>query len=301
MAITEERIPQIKQQQPKRKANRKLITLLTVFFLAVLIVVFIRSPYSKVTEIQVFGNDLYSKEAIVAASGITVGMQFLNVWEGHVQNSSKQLEGIKEITVTREFPGVIQLHVKEYKRVAVIMGADGKNTILLENGVQLKQDQLAVKIVDRPLVRSWTAPELLPQLAKSLAELSPSILSEISDIMLTPTTYDKQRVTMYMRDGNEVRSVVYLLGKKLTWYPSIVKELPKDERGVIFMLESTWFSKYGTEPQQAVDDAKGDKSTSETANANAGSGSGSADNAAQSGNKPPENHEEAGNQVPNGN
>lgn len=246
MAVYEERIPQVKQQRPGKRGNRKLVFLLVLFFLTVLIIVFIRSPYSKVQEIQVFGNDIYPPEQIIKQSGLTKDMQFLNVWENSVQNSLKPLEGIKEVTVTRSFPGVIQLHVTEQKRVAFWNSQDGSRFPLLENGFVLRQVDFAKRVVDRPLISSWPSPELLPNLAKSLAKLSPSVLAEISDITLTPTVYDKQRVTLFMRDGNEVRSVVYKLDKMLNWYPSIVKELPKDSKGVLSLFEQPWFVPYGT-------------------------------------------------------
>jgi cell division protein FtsQ len=250
MAVYHERIPQVKQTQPKRKGNRKLLLFLVIFFLTVLAIVFFRSSYSKVHEIRVYGNDLYSKQEIAQASGLVAGMQFLNVWESSVQENMKPLKGIKTVTITRRFPGVIELHVVEYKRVALWTTPDGKYYPVLENGVILDQMDFRKRVVDRPLIRAWSAPELLPQLAKALAKLPSAIISEISDISLTPTSYDKQRITLYMRDGNEVRSVIYQLAKKLIWYPAIVKELPEGDKGIIYMLESTWFSKYGT-PEKA--------------------------------------------------
>lgn len=245
MAVSDERIPQVKQQRPRRRGNRKLAFLLVLFFLTVLIVVFIQSPYSKVQQIQVFGNDIYSAEQIVAQSGLTRDMQFLNVWESSVRNALQPFEGIKEVTLTRSFPGVIQIHVTEHKRVAFWSGQDGTRFPLLENGYVLKQVDFSKRVVDRPLISSWSAPELLPNLAKSLSRLSPAVLGEISDIALTPTVYDKQRVRLFMRDGNEVRSVVYKLDKMLNWYPAIVKELPSDSKGVLSMFEQPWFVPYG--------------------------------------------------------
>ncbi|NGQ93721.1 FtsQ-type POTRA domain-containing protein [Brevibacillus sp. SYP-B805] len=256
MAVYQERIPQVKQTKPKRKSNRRLLFLLLLFFLTVLAVVFFRSPYSKVQEIRVFGRDLYSEQEILQASGLAIGMQFLNVWESSVQESMKVLKGVKSVTIVRHFPGVIELHVVEYKRVALWATPDGKLSPLLENGVVLDQADFRKRVVDRPLIRSWGSPELLPQLAKALAQLPPSVAGEISDISLTPTSYDKQRITLYMRDGNEVHSVIYQLAKKLVWYPAIVKDLPEGEKGVIYMLESTWFQKYGTPEQPAADKEK---------------------------------------------
>ncbi|MGN7470025.1 cell division protein FtsQ/DivIB [Brevibacillus sp. SAFN-007a] len=247
MAVFEERIPQVKQQRPRRRGNRKLVSLLVLFFLIVLIIVFIRSPYSKVQEIQVIGNDIYTAEQIVQQSGLSRDMQFLNVWESNVQSNLQPLEGIKNVTISRSFPGVIRLHVTELKRVAFWNGQDGSRYPLLENGKVLKQVNFADRVVDRPLVSSWSAPELLPNLAKALSRLTPDVLAEISDITLTPTVYDKQRVTLYMRDGNEVRSVLYKLDKMLNWYPAIVAELPAGTKGVLSMFEQPWFVPYGVD------------------------------------------------------
>ncbi|QQE75900.1 FtsQ-type POTRA domain-containing protein [Brevibacillus composti] len=244
MTVIEDRIPHVKQQLPRKKGNRKLVFLLVLFFLVVLIVLFIRSPYSKVQEIQVIGNDMYTAENIISHSGLTIGMQFLNVWEYQVQKAALPLEGVKEIRVERSFPGVIRLHVTEYRRVAFWNGQDGSKAPLLENGKVLRQVDFSKRMVDRPLISSWQAPEMLPDLAKALAALSPAVLGEISDIAQTPTVYDKHRITLYMRDGNEVRSVVDKLDTMLNWYPTIVKELPKGVKGVLSLFEQPWFVPY---------------------------------------------------------
>ncbi len=254
MAVYNERIPQVKQWQPKKKGNRRLLALLVLFFLTVLAVVFFRSPYSKVSEIRVFGNTLYENGRIIAASGLAPGMQFLNVWQKDVQEGAKQLQGVREIAVKRHFPGVIDLNVTEYKRVAFMTTPQGACIPLLENGVLLTDADNKQLLVDRPLIRSWntTDPQLLINLAQALAKLSPAILAEISDISLTPTAYDKERVTLYMRDGNEVQSVIHQLAKKLVWYPAIVKQIPDGQKGVVYLLESTWFSRYGSEEQEEL-------------------------------------------------
>lgn len=260
MAVFQERIPQVKKHpQPKRRGNRKLLFLLIMFFLTVLAVLFFRSTYSKVQEIRVYGNDLYPAQEIIQASGLSTGMQFINVWESQVQKGMKSLPGIKDVFVERDFPGVIMLHVTEYKRVALWTSPDGKRSPLLENGTVLDTVDFRSRVVDRPLIRSWGAKELLPQLGGALADLPPGVLDQVSEIALTPTGYDKQRITLYMRDGNEVRTVIYQIAKKLSWYPAIVKELPEGEKGIVYMLESTWFSKYGT---PAPPDAKEGEETS---------------------------------------
>ncbi|MFM1650506.1 cell division protein FtsQ/DivIB [Brevibacillus sp. B_LB10_24] len=244
MAVYEERIPQVKQIKPKRKGNRRVLFLLLLFFLLVLAVLFFRSSYSKVAVIEVTGNVLYTKEEITAASGLAPGMQFFNVWQKDVQENLKQLAGVKSITVSRKFPGVIRLDVIEYKRVAFLVDAKGDFLPLLENGVHLDDNKMKANVIDDPLVRNWTSPELLPELSAALAKLPVSIRNEISEIALTPTPYDKQRLTLYMRDGNEVRTVIYQLAERMAYYPAIASDIPEGKKGVINMLEATWFSEY---------------------------------------------------------
>lgn len=252
MEAYNQRIPQVKQPKPKRKGNRKLIALLFLFFLALLAVLFIRSPYSKVSEIVVTGNALYSEEQIVAASGLHTGMQFFNVWTSRVKENVQQLHGVKDVTVKRSFPGSIKLEVTEYERVAFVLNESDSRKVfpLLENGYVVSEATAQQVVVDRPLIRAWQAPELLPPLAAALAELSPAVLAQISDISHTPTPTDPQRITLFMRDGNEVRSVIHQLAKKMTWYPSIVSKLPEGEKGIIYLLESTWFRKYSNPEEQ---------------------------------------------------
>ncbi|WP_126426015.1 cell division protein FtsQ/DivIB [Brevibacillus marinus] len=265
MEAYDQRIPQLKQLKPKGKGNRKLIALLLLFFLVLLAVLFFRSPYSKVSEIAVSGNALYSEEQIVAASGLKVGMQFLNVWESRVRENLRQLKGVQDVALVRSFPGLIKLEVKEYKRVAYILSEeDGRKVFpLLENGYVLNDGDVKQLIVDKPLIRSWQDPALLGPLANALAQLSPAVLAQISDISLTPTPYDPQRITLYMRDGNEVRSVIHQLAKKMAWYPSIVSELPEGEKGIIYLLESAWFSRYSSSDKQELVPPEAEKESTE--------------------------------------
>ncbi|MGD8190030.1 cell division protein FtsQ/DivIB [Brevibacillus ginsengisoli] len=262
MSVYNERIPQVRQipEQPKKKGSRRLLYLLFFFFLIILAVLFVRSPYSKISDIQVYGNTIYSSDEIIQASGLSKGMQFFNVWQKSVQANTSVLQGVKEITVTREFPGVIQLHVQEFNRVALVVQSPIKQFPLLENGKLLQEKNYSGKLIDRPIIRNWNSPDLLDQLGKQLALIPQSILSQISDIVLTQTAYDKQRITLYMKDGNQVQSVIYLLAKKIIWYPSVVKEIPQGEKGIIYMLESTWYSKYGstqTPAQEGTGEEKG--------------------------------------------
>lgn len=242
----DDRIPLVKNATPrKKKGNRRLIIVLAIFFLLVLGVVFFRSPYSKVTDIQVYGNILYTKEQIIQASTLTKGMQFLNVWNSDVEAGISTLKGIKDISISRDFPGVIRLNIQEYRRTALYVNGQKQPSYLLEEGTLLAPPTQLL-MMDRPIIQSWASkdPKMLKQLAEALISLQGGVLHQISDLSLVPTKYDDQQVVLNMRDGNEVRSTLSQLKKKMPWYPSIVQEIPKDQKGIVNLLDVTWFEEY---------------------------------------------------------
>ena len=51
-------IPVLKQDKPKPRAARKIIWILLLLFIALLTILFFRSPISQVSEIQIKGNTL---------------------------------------------------------------------------------------------------------------------------------------------------------------------------------------------------------------------------------------------------
>ncbi|MCG7316729.1 cell division protein FtsQ/DivIB [Brevibacillus laterosporus] len=243
----DDRIPLVKNATPrKKKGNRRLIIILAIFFLLVLGVVFFRSPYSKVTDIQVYGNILYTKEQIIQASTLTNGMQFLNVWDSDVEAGISTLKGIKDISISRDFPGIIRLNIQEYRRTALYVNGQKQPSYLLEDGTILAPPT-QVLMMDRPIIQSWASkdPKMLKQLAEALVSLQGGVLHQISDLSLVPTKYDNQQVVLNMRDGNEIRSTLSQLKKKLPWYPSIVQEIPKEQKGIVNLLDVTWFEEYG--------------------------------------------------------
>src|SRR5699024_5011527 len=72
----EDRIPKLKEER-KKKANRRLIFYLTIFFILIACVVYLQSPYSNVKEITVTGNDVVPIEEIKELSGID---DETNIW-----------------------------------------------------------------------------------------------------------------------------------------------------------------------------------------------------------------------------
>ena len=74
----EDRIPRLKEER-KRKANRRFILYLSLFFLLILLVVYLQSPLSKVGKIDIQGNFYVSDADILKAGQITENTSFWNI------------------------------------------------------------------------------------------------------------------------------------------------------------------------------------------------------------------------------
>src|SRR5690625_6591825 len=72
----EERIPKLKEAR-KKKANRRLLFYLAIFFVLISIIVYLQSPFSHIKEIVVHDNVVLSEEDIIEVSEIALNT---NIW-----------------------------------------------------------------------------------------------------------------------------------------------------------------------------------------------------------------------------
>ena len=84
----EDRIPKLKQRR-KKKANRRAIALLSVFFLLLIFVLYFLSPLSNVKKINVKGNVYTSENIIVETSGLSTDT---TIWKVDKEEIKETLE-----------------------------------------------------------------------------------------------------------------------------------------------------------------------------------------------------------------
>ncbi|MBQ6999360.1 MAG: FtsQ-type POTRA domain-containing protein [Clostridia bacterium] len=134
----------IKKQRTSSKAVVIACVCVAVFVLLLL------SPIFNISEITVVGNDRLDAEAVIKASGITVGT---NVFKVNTAKSEKQLSTmafVDKVNVMRKFPAKIEIHVTESKEIAYIffignyVGIDETGKIL---EIKPKDAQLELPII----------------------------------------------------------------------------------------------------------------------------------------------------------
>ena len=75
----EERIPSMREKR-RRRTNRKFIFILSIFALALLVILYFQSPFSKINKVTVTGANLHDHEFYIETSGLIKGQAFLGIY-----------------------------------------------------------------------------------------------------------------------------------------------------------------------------------------------------------------------------
>lgn len=235
-------VPAMKPAAPKpKRGGGKLRRLVIVFFITLFIILFFQSSISKISDIQVEGNELVSAEEVIATTGVQVGDNFFTLRTSRVGERLAEHPFIEITQVEKRFPGVLHVKVQEFKRVAFQLAADGTKEVLLADGSALPVAGQAADVpLDMPILSGWLPDnELKAKLCAVLAQVPAQYLSDISEIRPDPSPAYEDKIKIYTRSRYEVYTTIeYLPGniEYLGFLTNELKERGKDS-GVITMLE----------------------------------------------------------------
>lgn len=235
----EDRIPRLKEAR-KKKANRRLVFYLSIFFFLISIIVYLQSPLSYIKKIEVDGNEFISDTEIIDTSQIELNT---NIWMVNLAKTERTLEAlslIKEAEVERKLPWTMKVNVKEHHVIGYRKVKNGFHPVL-ENGMIVETDN-AVQI-EGPILVNFKDNEYLERMALELGEVPEQIFQLISEISWEPTERNKYKILLYMNDGFIVETSIRNFAEKITAYPSIVSQLDRDETGIIHMGVGTYFER----------------------------------------------------------
>ncbi|GAF15149.1 cell division protein FtsQ [Bacillus sp. JCM 19046] len=235
-----ERIPTL-QEKRKRKANRRLLGFVILFFSLLVLLVYFQSPLSEVKTITITGNQLVTDEVILDESGLEEGLNIWNLAEADRVERLEQTTEIQEATIERKLPSTVVVNVTEYPRVGYVSTEEGYFP-LLQNGKTLDPVQNNQLAGDAPILTQFgEQEELLALLGEELIHTAPEIVNRISEIVFTPTEQAPEELTLYMNDGTEVRTEIRSFATYMQPYPQVHEELDSVEGGVLYMKMSPYF------------------------------------------------------------
>ncbi|WP_231571049.1 cell division protein FtsQ/DivIB [Gordoniibacillus kamchatkensis] len=267
-------MPVLREPKRRSRSNRKLLALLFLFFMTVLLILFFQSSLSKITAIDVRGNEFLSAEAIGQASGLRVGDHFFAHSGASIEKNVASLHMVQSVHVTKRFPGLVTIEVKEFPKVAFQLGEGGKLEAVLADGSSAPLQKEGA-VPDKPLLTGWKEGDPLRlKLCKTLGQIPAALLSDISEIKPDPTTGFEDKIRMYTRSQFIVETTIGFLPDKIERLPSIVDNLHENNvnGGVITMLLTDSHAPLGTDDAASGNKDAADASAGKDSGAGAGGG-----------------------------
>ncbi|WP_141431280.1 cell division protein FtsQ/DivIB [Bacillus sp. 03113] len=241
----EDRIPKLKQQR-RRKANRRLITLLFLFFSLIVGVIYFQSPLSRVKQIVVQGNEVYPPEKIIEISKINKKTNIWKINEGNIEQRLKKLPEMKSIEIKKKWPNTVIINVTEFRKMAYVI-KEKHYMPVLENGNILTEEKISAVPVNAPILFNFSEGSYTKEMINALKKLPVEIANSISEIHYAPKKTDAYHITLFMNDGYEVSATIRSFSEKMSLYPSIVSQLDPKEKGVIDLEVGSYFKAYAND------------------------------------------------------
>ncbi|WP_124727707.1 cell division protein FtsQ/DivIB [Staphylospora marina] len=239
----QERVPALKNRVgKKRPPSPWALLFITLFFAGTLMVLFLRSPLSKLETIETAGNRMLSRADILNRIGVKPGDWFFLVSGEEVKKRLEEMPEVKEARVVKEFPNRLYIRVEEKRRMAVFR-AGNRLVPVLEGGVVLQNRTVGTASVNEPVFEGWSVPDdLLKEAVNRFAALPEAIRAEIKTVSPAPGRPDQVLIRTARNHNVIVRAGD--LDRKMVYYPAFYGHEP----GTVYLLESIWYSREGPDP-----------------------------------------------------
>lgn len=234
-----------KQRRMKQKKWMKWSSVLfTGFFLAGLVFLYTQSQFSKILSVDVTNNHYVSDAEVLSQVDFDLGTPFYSFWSSSLNDKIPDNSIIEEIKVTKHWLNqsmTIEVTEKEmvgYRILAdriELVASDGSTRGLLEGEMNLLFDLMRIS--------GFSEDERLMELVGALSRGDKVLLSNISEIIRNPKTYDENYITVMMADGIELHTSIYSLEKlSASTFRDVFNRLDDNQNCIVY--DVFWRSTY---------------------------------------------------------
>ena len=219
----------------KKRVKRRFNPLKFLYFIAFIIVCYFFTMYLldiKTKNIIVFNNNYYSDEKIIETAGIEKYPKFLALNTNKIKKKLLKLDLIENVTIKKKWNFVLELTIKE-KKILYLVRSENKYR-LSDNKLYDIDDVLSV-----PTLINYVPESNEKKFVSAFKNIDNNIISMISEIEYSKTSYDSDRFLLYMNDGNMVYVTTTKL-KSLNKYVDIVKKL-ENKKGILYLDSGNYF------------------------------------------------------------
>lgn len=219
----------------KKRVKRKFNPLKFLSFIAFIIICYFLTVYLldiKTKNIVVLNNNYYSDEKIIETAGIENYPKFLSLNTNKIKKKLLKLDLIENVTIKKKWNFVLELTIKE-KKILYLVRSENKYR-LSDNKLYDLDDVLSV-----PTLINYIPESNEKKFVNAFKNIDNNIISMISEIEYSKTSYDSDRFLLYMNDGNMVYVTTTKL-KSLNKYVDIVSKL-ENKKGILYLDSGNYF------------------------------------------------------------
>ncbi|MET3563479.1 cell division protein FtsQ [Enterococcus rotai] len=228
-----DRLPKIKEVRNKR-LYRRLTLIVSVFLIAIVIVLYFVSPLSKLGSISVTGSEAVDSQKIIVQSKLEKGK---SLWEQfgdrkiYEEKIERQLPRVKKATISLNGINSFNIKIEEYKVVA-LESANNVFHPILENG-KILPEEMKAPVSGMPVFQNFKDQAIIKNLMNSYNKLPEDLKQNISEIRYAPSNANKELINLHMKDANEVIVNISQLEEKMAYYSKVASQMEKP--GIIDM------------------------------------------------------------------
>lgn len=217
----------------RKKRFNILKFLVFILFLYILVTGFIYILDVPIKNIVILNNNYLSDEEIIEAARIEEYPSFLKTTSFGIKKRIKTLELIEDVKVRKKWGFKVIIEVKE-KKILYISRNDNLYTFNTKESYELKYNITGV-----PVLINFVTDKVRNKLNEKMSSLTINVISKISEIEYSPTSYDEERFVLYMNDKNMIYITLNKL-KNLNKYNEIVSKL-EGHTGILYLDSGNYF------------------------------------------------------------
>ncbi len=219
------------KKRVRRKFNfLKFLVFLLIMYLLYFVVMYLFDIKTK--NIVILNNNYYSDEVIIETAGISNYPEFLTLSKSKIKKKLLKLDLIEDVTISKKYGSIIEINVTEKK---ILYYVRSNNVYKVSDGKSYSLDN----VNGVPVLINYVPEDIEKKFVNSFKNTNSNIISLISEIEYSKTSYDDERFLLYMNDGNEVYITV-LKAQTLNKYIEIVKKLD-NKKGILYLDIGNYF------------------------------------------------------------
>lgn len=240
----EDRIPYMKKQR-RKKANRRMFSVLSLFGILILLVVYMQTSMSNVKEVNVSGLYWLDESYVFQELELDTSTKFVSLSPSKISAQMEKLPGVKRVDMNRSWYNVVQVNVTEEKMIAYARAETGDVVVLADGSLHptgtITDPQ---KLKDGPLLREFNSEKELEKIASELEQVDDATRARMSEVILSKQKGEPTRYEIFMNDGNTLLTPTLKLSETVSKYGEIYENIPKGQQGTVVMDGGFYFVPY---------------------------------------------------------